>query len=576
MRKFLPLVLVAAGAIALFAWNVADRPDADVRTGTPLDFVPADTPYLLAFAEPLPRETAQQWLRQLDPLVPVYVSQMRRAAAMLREAGDSSATLPSLLDALAAELEGKRIAEVLAAAGLGTSPRSALYGLGLVPVLRAELEDPDAFRAFVARMEAATGTALATASVGTQSYWRMPLPESRMELLAAVVGRQLVVAPAPAAAPVELLEALLGITPPEHPLGSAETLEELRERFDYLPYLLGYLDTGRLLVALTGEPGVLEQPFLAALGIDKPATDPICADEYRTLATLWPRLSMGYTIIDPELLRARMVMEAAPRIAEDLMALRAPMPALGAVDRQTLANVGFSLDLAAVPRLVNKHASALGEAPYACPQLAWINEGAAQARTGLSNPALFAASPVFRGFHLVLEDLVLAPPMQLQSLRGALVVGSPDPRMLLAMAGSVLPQATTLQLQPDGRVAALELPAVPGVPAMPAFAAMTDRLLAIGVGSGIDARLPQYLASSDDAQPLLVFGYSGRLYAMLADIIEQGAQAMPAGPQREEMQQQATMMREVYGDWIERAELRVEFTEAGIELLQDAHTRPTP
>jgi len=574
MRKLLPLVLVAAGATALFAWTVLERNGngSDDRA-SPMAFAPADSPFLFGLVEPLPDDLAGRWLDRMDPLVPVYAAQLRRAAELTTAAGDAPAVVPKLLTALATELDGKSARAALAGAGMAPGGRVALYGLGLVPVLRWELADVDAFHAFVARMEQRTGETLPTAKVREQAYWRLPIADVPLQAIAAVVDSHLVLSAAPLDAEAAALQALLGLQRPDPSVLDSDSIDALVERFGYHRSLVGYFDSGRFVTALTTAPTPLEQSFLGALEITKPSYSEVCIEELKALALNWPRASVGYTALDATRMDVRAVLETAPEIAADLMALRAPMPAAAAVDSDTLFNVGISLNLDALPALVNKRAGAIATAPYACESLAWLNSGAAQAQAGLGNPALYTVAPVFRGFHAILEEFALDAQMQPTAVAGALVIGSPNPRSLVAMAATVLPQLATLELKPDGAVKPLELPPLPNLPSIPAWVAMTDQLLGVGFGTGADARLPGYLQSDPEHQPLLLMGYSGRMYETLADIILQGAAAQQDPQLREEMERQATLMREVYAAWIEHASMRIEFTEHGVEMLQDMRTR---
>ena len=572
MRKLLPLVLVAVGATALFAWTLVEH-EGDGRTnGSPLAFAPADTPYAMGQDQPFPEALAQAWTDRADPAIPVYARNLRQFAR-LAESKPDAGLAPRLLDALADELEGRRTREVLAAAGLAPTSRMALYGLGMVPVLRLELADPDAFRALVARLEQKTGETLPTAAVGEQPYWRLPLPHAPLEGVGAIVDTHLVLSLAPAGASTEALSALLGLERPEPSLIGSEQLDSLSERFGYQPGLVGFIDTGRVLATLSGESTPLEQTFLTAFGIEKPRLDATCQDEYRQLVALWPRASFGYTRLDSDAVAVRAVLETAPGLAQDLMTLRAPMPALGAVDADTAFNLGLSFNLDALPALVNKRAGAVASAPFQCPSLTWLNEGATQARSSINNPGLYAMAPVFRGFHAIIEDFALGPDMKPTALSGALVIGSANPQSLVSMAAMAVPQVAQMGLTPDGSVKPLALPPLPDLDLeIPAFASMTDTLLGIGFGPGADERLPGYMQVDAGRQPLMVLGYSGRIYAAFADIIERAAAAMPEEAMRADMELQARMMREVYAEWIVRADLSIEFTEHGIEMIQTVET----
>src|SRR5690606_29482162 len=187
-----------------------------------------------------------------------------------------------------------------------------------------------------------------------------------------------------------------------------------------------------------------------------------------------------------------------------------------------------SLNLDAVPTLVNKRAAAIASQPYQCEWMGWLNTGAELARGGVNNPALYATAPVLRGFQVVLEELELGPDWIPSAMRGALVVGSNNPKSLVAMAAMAVPQVAAMDIQPDGSVTPLELPAVPNMPQVPAWVSMVENALGVGFGEGADARLPQYLKGDASQQPLLVFGYSGRAYALAADFMERAVAQMEA------------------------------------------------
>lgn len=574
MRKLLPLVLVAAGATALFAWTVLERNGNGEDAGSPMAFAPADTPFAMGLVEPLPGDVMDAWVDRMDPVVPVYAAQLRRAAELTTGSDAAAPLIPRLLDALADEIEGKTARAALASFGLAPNSRVAVYGLGLVPVLRWELADVDAFRAFVARMEQAGGQPLATGSVGGQAYWRLPVPEAPLEGIAAVVGTHLVLTVAPATAEPAALEALLGLRAPDPSVLDSDTPAALADMFGYHPSFVGFFDSGRFVTALTSAPTPLEQSFLAALDTSKPEYSEVCREELKQLALAWPRASFGYTALDATHMGMRAVLETTPEIAADLMTLRAPMPALGAIGDDTLFNLGVSLNLDALPALVNKRTAAMASQPWACESLAWLNTGAASARTGINNPALYAAAPVFRGFHAILETLELGPDMKPIAFGGALVIGSANPQSLLAMAATAVPQVATLDLEPDGSVQPLDLGAMPNLPAsVPAWISMGEQVLGVGFGDGADARLPGYMQADAARQPLLVVGYSGRLYGIIADIMQRAAAELPDPAARAEMERQAVLMREVYAAWIEHADMRIEFTEHGIEMLQDMDVR---
>jgi hypothetical protein len=574
MRKNLLLAALAVGATALFAWTVLDRGTHAVDAGSPLDFAPADTPYAAGMIEPFPESLMTQWLDQMDPSMQLYAAQLRRAARQGGTHVDAQVPVALLFEALADEIEGRTLRAAMAEAGISPQGRMAFYGVGPVPVLRWELADPDAFHAFVDRLEQGTGEALPVAMLGEQPYWRLSMAGAPIEAIAAVVGSHLVISLAPATLDPALLETLLGLRAPDRSVLDAGLLDALAGRLGYQRSFLGFLDNRRVAALATDAPTPLMQAWFDALGLPPIDVGEACRTEYAALAESWPMASFGYTRLDARQLDMRMVLETSPAIAADLMTLRSPMPASGAVPDDAMFNLGLSLDINAVPALVNRHANAIIEKPYRCGSLAWLNSGAEGARGGINNPAVFAAAPVFRGFHAIIEHVELDQALQLTRMSGALLIGSNNPQSLVAMAAMAVPQVATLDLKPDGRVVPLSLPPIPGAPSMPTWVSMTDHLLGIGFGDGADARLPAYMTSDADRQPIFLIGYSGRSYDTIADVMEHSAANLPDAAARADMQQQAAMMRDVYARMLERGEMRLEFTSHGIELLQEARVRP--
>jgi hypothetical protein len=573
MRKTVLLLVLAVAATLLFGWTLLDRRAGGGAAGSPFEFAPADTPYAFGLHEPLPAGLAARWLASIDPALPGHAEHLRRAAREpVATAGGLPAWAPALLEALADEIDGRSTDEILARAGLSAAGRMALYGIELLPVLRWELADAEAFHAFVVRLEQRAGSTLATATVGPQRYWRLPLGSSTLELVAAVVDRHLVLSLAPAEPAPELLQSLLGLARPPQSLAASGRLEALVADFGFQRSLLGVVDGARLAALLSTAPGPVARAFLVALALPEPDIDPSCQAEAGSLARWLPRIAFGYTRLDEQRVVARTVFETAPEIAAALQSLRAPLPAAAAGD-DALLHVGLSLAIDAIPPLVERAAAAIAAQPFRCPALTGINAAAAALRVATHAPALYAAAPLLRGVHLIVERIEFDAGPEPRALAGAVVFGSPNPKALLAAAAMVAPPAASLRLEPDGRVQPLALPALPGLPALPAWVAMQPQLLGIAVGEGGDRRLPGYLRQDERQQPLLVFGASQRLYAMIADALERAA-AMTADPQpRAELLAQAAALRDGPAAWFERSELRVELTAHGIEVLQTVELR---
>lgn len=573
MRKSVVVVLLVAVLAAAGWWWL--RPKA-VDAAAPLAFVPADTPYVMANLEPLPAELVAISMQQLGMQRELINLQLEQARQALTKAGDSGKPTLDLLDALEAEFGGKTTQEQLTLLGLDpATARFALYGLGLTPVLRVELAHPEALTQSIARIEARLGTELPQAKLGEQSYWQFGSATAPVQGIAAVIDGQLVLSAVARNASEPVLRSVLGLDRPAQSLLASGGLAELNRSYGFTSAFSAYLDSARALAAVTGDMSAADQALFAALAIPQPKPDAQCLAEYTALAQAWPRMAGGYSRLDAGNADALGIIEARTDIATALMRLRAPMPGLKTITADTPFNLGFSVNLVELPKVVSEWAGAIEKAPWQCPQLASLNQSARDAATQTNNPALAVAAPLFSGLHAVLSTLQWPADSMIPEFTGRLVVASENPGSLLGMAKSMLPGLGQTQIPDDGSVVAL--PQQSGLPlAAPLFAAMQGHALALGIGSDEQAGLPAFLASDPQDQPLLVFGVTGAFYGQFGEwqLHMLPASADPA--QREQAATQAKLMAELYPKLFRRIDVRVDLTARGIEMTQKVVLPQTP
>lgn len=564
-RIIIAVALLAALGIGLwFAFGRGGAGSAGA-SDAPLAFVPRDTPYVFANLEAFPSALSEHWLQQMDIGAKLWQAQLD-AAIRLLEITQPDAPELKWLRAAHAELEGKTMAQVFDALGYDLQGRFAFYGIGLAPVMRISLADPARFSAFVARIETAAGQALPRASVDGQEYWHFDAPDGKLRGIIALQGEQLVLTLAPSADDASL-RILLGLERPEQDMRDGRELIALNGDFGYLPYASGYVDSRRIATLLAAAPTPTETAFLAAFGTAKPVYDASCAADFERIASAVPRFSGGYTALGARHMRMVSRIETSAAIAQDLMTLRAPMPGL-AQAADAPFNFGFSLQLAQLPTVVNGWAGAVAARPWQCPSLAWLNDGFATSRTQASNPVIFGAAPVFRGVHAIATRITFPAGSDTPDFGGKVLLGSPNPTALVAMAKSFAPALASLDLKPDGKVQ--PLPVLPDMPMqLPTWVAMNDTVLALAIGEGEDADLAEYLATDPSQQPLLVLGYSGELFARFnRQMLERAGD--DANPEAAAAQKQSIeMISQLYAQ-IRRTELRIEFDEHGVVMAQTA------
>ena len=652
MRKLIPCLLIA-GTVVVSGCNQqgpAGSGPGVIAADDPLNYVPSDTPYVMANIDPIPADVTSAWIDRIDKAGKVgdlYADQIEAAEKLTRDAGaDCSPTAPAaapaaaasgggggamqdpasdaaspadpasasasasdagdasapsdasspnltapaadasappssedkcspasvadrdktlkLMEAFKAEVAGKDAKGLIDLIGAVPQTHFAFYGIGIVPVFRVELAKPDNLRATIGRIETQSGSKLGTGKVGGLDYWIVggENPEGKINLVFAISGKQLVATIAPAKASEADLRTLFGLDKPKKSLADSGDLTTLNKKMNYLSYGSGYFDSAKLVAELKAPPTPLETSFLTATGQHKPAVDAVCSAEYDQIAAAWPGASFGYSELSLQHMSLRAVLETRADIATDLKTLRAPMPGLAAA-QDALADFGFSANLAKLPDVASKYADAAAKSPWKCESLAGLNTSMAQSKTTLTNPGFAGYAPMFHGFHAIVDKLDMKDGQPIPDVAGVVAIGSDNPAGLLGLASS-LPGMADLGLKPDG--VAKPLPPMPNLPInAPMFAAMTDKVLGVSIGTGEDAKLAAAMKSDDTQQPLLEFGAKGDIYHTFAQFQRKAAQSL-GDPNAQKMMEEQAKMMDMYADWFKHVDLRIELTDAGIEL----------
>ena len=615
MRKI--WIVAAVVAAAGLAWFWLGRDDAgSIGQDDPLAFAPHDAPYAFGNLTPLPTAVVARSLRQVDPQMAQWRRQIAQALALLDEsdaaadpdaadavedrdpaaaegaddgradgtaiAGDDAAgdagnarRIGAWLRAFDAELAAAAdAAALMARAGFDpASLRFAIYGLGLVPVSRTTLADPAAFRALVARMEAAAGETLPALELpGLEAGWRIALPQAPVEGVVAIADGHLILTLAPPGDSAAL-RTLLGLERPPRSLADSGALQTLNRAEGFTAWGSGFIDTARMFDLFRTPATPLEAAFLSAFDMDKPMLPASCDGDVARFTRAVPRLLAGYTHLDARRMEMLARIDTSPDIATELLTLRAPMPGLASAG-DALGAFGLALKVSALPALGNRWSSATAAAPWTCPALDWINEAAAQTRAGLNNPALYAAGPVLNSVLVALDrfrfDLATQRPSELAA---RLVIGSDNPASLIATARSLVPQLTALALEPGAAPQAVPAELLMGAVEQPAFVAMDAGALGLAIGAGEDARLPGHLRAGEGSQPLLFVRYRGALMGEAARLMREAAKSAPDAL-RDELVSSAQMIEDAYTASIEAMEMSIGFSERGIELRQRIELKP--
>jgi hypothetical protein len=554
---------VLAGMLALA--GCGSKTDSDA----PLAFVPADTPYVIANTEPMPDATVAHFAQQMKVVWPIMFDSIDHGLIEIDKAldegkkSDADSTGAKVMHALLDEFRERDTPEKWQQIGMGPKVRSAIYGIGLLPVVRFELADADAFRAMIARIEQKIGAKLPIAKIGTQDVWTFG--NDAVLGLMAIEGRHLVITALPAAADEALKRRVLGLDRPAKSLADSGALAELDKARGYLPYGSGWIDTHRVLALL------LDDPSLAALahglGAQPPAFEPACRVDFERIATNVPRLSFGYTALDADRMEFKGRLELAPLIAQALARIAGAPPGPPA-GKDSLADFGITMPVLKARDFWVEQADAVAKAPFRCAALAPLNETFADAKEKLGEMIPPPLSD-FTGLRVTISHFAWADGAAKPDVSGIVLLGSSNPSFLTSLAQTTVPALAGLKLAADGKPVALPAGVLPAEVAgdLDLHVAMSANLLGVAVGKDESARLGAAIATpAAPAGTLLDSSYSGEIYTVFDQMIGRFGSAMPA-EQRQQFESQRKLYA-FYAKWFKRFEARVTAGSEGVDFSE--------
>lgn len=574
VRTILLLCAIAVAAVACGAKDDepadADRSALRQNEGV-LKYVPADTPYVFAFPESMPEDVLDKLEANADSIYAAYETVIEETLkGMAAERGDQDDEDVDEFIGLIGDLVGLMRSDELRAAGIPRSPQMAAYGVGLLPVLRVVLADPDAFDAKIDELENDAGAEMTVDEIDGQSYRYAGDDEAR--LIIAVIDDQAVATIVPTGLSEEQLKAVLGMDLPRQSIAQSGALAELAESYGYGPHALGFLDIERLAATFLDTASGVNAELMTLMDYNPETLSEVCRTEVREMSLVMPRIVTGYTEISTRQLSSNSVFEIRDDLATGLMTLAAAVPGMG-MDHGGLGSFGMSLDLLAAREWYEARLDALEADPFECEYFAELQVGLAQGRQALNQPL----PPIvygFKGFLAVIDNIDgidFASGQPPTDIDARVLVANDNAAGLLAMGGMFSPELAALELQPDGNPVELEIPQLAGG-VESAYIAMTENSLGLAVGDASAARLGELLkAEAGDPPPFMSMHLDGaRYYELISEAIQASAE-MPGedGSVQEvspEMQQALSQVMTGVGDMIERISIDVTFTERGLEL----------
>ena len=617
----LRLLVVPAFALAVVSCGKKDE-------STLLTYIPADSAYVFAAVEAPSKGLTDAWLKRMQPLWPIYDTMLARfeqlsaidnaavTAATVADDDDSAdsgdaspsddeengakdaagnplaavalgartnaamketlASSSRVARALIKDLRGRDTSAKMSETGLAVPGLAAFYGVGVMPVGRIQLASADAFRAWIAKIEAASATKFSTAKVGDQDYWYVG--NDKIQFVLAIQGEQVVVTMFPAKTDDALRQRLLGIVKPQQSIVDSGELSTLIKSEGYLPVAAGWVDFKRLFALYPADPAMVA---IGATFDDKPlpALSAECRSDIDSMIDKAPRMIFGYTELSANHMQARGRWELAPDVATDLVALLAAPTATGGKHADALFDIAFNLPVLKMKDFALKHAKAIVAQPYRCDSLQPLNTAATESVEKLSQMLPPPFSDI-TGVRITMDSITMPPAdtTVVPDMRGKLLVASNNPSFLIGLAQMVMPPLASLVVKADGQpveIPTKDMPVPAGTPIPPLHVAMTDKALAFSFGEGEAATLAEYVkAQPGTPGDWVKTNFSGDIYTLQREFMQRMQALSPDdGKQGMDPANMADLYK-FYASIFKRLEGNMSVSAKGIEFEQNVEMKP--
>jgi len=220
-----------------------------------LKYIPADSPYVFVSLEPAPEELNKKIAESYESIIDVYYSiasetyqgYIDRAKAAADPASkadyDDDIWDNKWVSAIRQEFGDDFSFGALSKFGITNQSLYALYGNGVMPVLRISLSDNKLFTSAIERIEKNANDEIDEITVDGMRVWSISdNADENVELILAVSDEDLIITFSPAGTRKNTLEKLLGKQLPEKSLADSKSLDKLMQDKKYLPYSVGYFD----------------------------------------------------------------------------------------------------------------------------------------------------------------------------------------------------------------------------------------------------------------------------------------------------------------------------------------------
>ena len=533
---------MAAGILLLLASS-----HAVAAADSLFSYVPDDTIYFYANSKPLPTEFYDEQVRQAEQVLAIAIHQMETARKTTADKKGKDTTAATSTADLSSSKAGKFIQELmlevlqnaesgkLANIGLSRDSRSMIYGIGLTPVMRVEIDNPDAVMAMLKRVEQRTGFKLKFNSCDGLDCLVVADDKGQVGVALVIHDDHLAASLFQNAYRDKVLQHLTGKNKPEKSYSAAQ-FRQFVESNHYSGYGEGFfkLQQGvenmqNIAVAALkqkGEGGDIDQ-------VQK------CFQVAKAVVAHTPEVVMGVKSIQGRTINMEIVLRTTPQVSKTLMAIPAPLKTFE-VSADPMVDFGFSANVPKLRDSLLSFMAFLGATAEKAGCKAIRKKAMDEASMGIAMAMGMGITQV-KTLYVSIDELKLGKKSQPENVSARFSLVADDPMGLVRMLSMFAPPLATIQVPDDGTSVPLPdglLPA--GIP--PVNISLKDKNLNIVMGdkaasTTMDASKPAFFWFTSDGP---------RYYSVFAQLME-------SAPSSEEMtpaeQKQAVEMMRLMGQY---------------------------
>lgn len=366
--------------------------------------------------------------------------------------------------------------QMIKAFGLGETVRSYVYTLGLLPVIKVEIANPQAIWDLLDKHELESGFLHEEGVLKGATYrsYRVTSPEEETQLdliIAQKDGFLTITLNTERLGSEKLLATALGFDKPEHSLADAGTVSDIVKKHKFSQQGVGFLNHVAIVEGITGAKDSLLAEQLTTLSEQNNSQpfailqNQVCQSEYTSIAHNWPRTAFGYTQMDVTAEEATIglsyVIENKNQvILNALKSLRGFIPSYAQDFENNIVSASLGLDVSQLSNSLTLIWNDLQTPTYQCEPLsimqAQISEaGKSIGMLGLATNMAAGIKGISAGLfdYELSEDLNGEP--RLESLQAVVALHADSPETIFNSLKMFSPELQQVQLTKAGETVSL-------------------------------------------------------------------------------------------------------------------------